>query len=112
MEGKMSEESRMMLIPAGSLLTITLREYSDYSVIGVFRAMADIDPDRVRGQWLQDHPDEREECCFEEYKFLAWIAACGLIQPLECYEWHLGNYGCISHMSVEKNDASLPRYEP
>jgi hypothetical protein len=99
----MSEESKMMPIPAGSLLTVTTGEYRNWCTIdGVFLAKSDIDPESLRDQWLQDHPDQREEHCFEEGNFLAWTASLGLIEPLDCYEWHLSNYSIADQMDVQK----------
>jgi hypothetical protein len=92
--------SDMAIIPAGFLLTVTTGCYSDYSVSGVFRAKADIDAAGLRAEWLSDHPEQAEDYAFDESAFLGWIARRGLIEPMDCFEWHLGDYSCASEMRV------------
>jgi hypothetical protein len=91
----------MIPIPAGALLTITSGEYSSYFVSGVFRAVKTLDCDALKSAWIQLHPDQSEEYHFEESQFIAWVAIEGWLEPVDCFEWHIGNYR-IEDMSVEK----------
>ncbi|MDA8251089.1 MAG: hypothetical protein M0Z28_18225 [Rhodospirillales bacterium] len=88
----MNWKAKMQPIPSGSLFTISTGEYSDYTVGGVFRAKAEIDPEALRAEWLMAHPDQAQSYRFQDYKFLGWIASKGLLEPIDCIEWHLG--GC------------------
>jgi hypothetical protein len=96
----MSDEPKMVPIPKGALFTVITGEYSDYYVRGVFRAKEDIDAETLRGRWLIAHPEQRKDYNFEEDEFLAWAASLGLMEPLDCYEWHLADYGCVNTMTV------------
>jgi len=89
-------------IPAGSLLTITTGEYSDYTVHGVFRAIKDLDVDALKAEWLLVHPNQAENYKFSAVAFLAHIA--NLLEPVECFEWHLADYGNITEMFVSRLD--------
>lgn len=92
----------MIPIPAGALLTITTGEYSDYCIKGVFRASRQLNCDALKSAWLQLHPDQLEAYSFEEREFLAWLAAEGWLEPVDCFEWHLSDYRDVENMSVEK----------
>ena len=57
----MSDALKMATIPAGSLFTVSTGEYSDYDVKGVFRAVADIDPNALRDEWIAAHMDQADD---------------------------------------------------
>jgi len=97
--------AKMLPIPAGSLFTVTSGEYSDYSVRGVFRALAAINADALRSEYLAERPEQAVEYCFREDQFLGWVARKGLIEAVDCFEWHLCNYSRASEMDVSKMDA-------
>lgn len=96
--------SGMLPIQSGALLTVTTGEYSDYCVRGVFRALTDIDAGKVRGEYLSGRPEQREANSFDGDGFLSFIAAKGLIEPVDCFEWHLCDYGNSDEMEVWKFD--------
>lgn len=95
---------RMAIIPAGSLLTVSTGEYSDYSVRGVFRAKSDIDADALRQEWLKDNPvNEENYWFFNEDQFLGWVCRLGLLDPVDCFEWHIAPPNEAWHtMTVEQ----------
>lgn len=99
---------RMEIIPAGSLLTVSTGEYSDYSVHGVFRAVKDIDASQLLDEWIAAHPEEEESYCFEYGNFLADVVRQGLLEPIESWEWHLADYFRHTEMSVAKQDGYQP----
>lgn len=84
-------------IPAGALFTVTTGEYSDYVVLGVFRALREFNPDVLLNQWLHKHPDQREYYSFSEQKFLAEMVREGHLEPVESGEWHLDERALSSH---------------
>lgn len=96
---------KMEIIPAGSLLTISTGEYSDYSIHGVFRAIHNIDAETLRLRWLADHPEEAERYRFNAMAFLAAATKAGLVEQVECWEWHLDDDCDASDMTVRKINA-------
>jgi hypothetical protein len=102
----------MIPIPAGALLTITTGAYSDYCIKGVFRAIKTLDCDALKSAWILLHPDQAGDYNFDDSQFIAWLAVEGLIEPVDCFEWYLGDYGHIETMSVEQlGDGSVDLYE-
>ncbi len=98
--------SKMAIIPAGSIFTVTTGEYNDYSVQGVFRAKVDIDAEALRDEWLIMHPDQRRDYRFKAFDFMGWVARRDLIEALDCFEWHLTDYARASEMDVCATPAS------
>jgi hypothetical protein len=89
-----------VVIPAGSTFTVSTGEYSDYSVHGVFRALKDIDPDKLLAGYLEKHPDEAENYAFNESKFLGEAFRSGLFEHVPSFDWHLCDYSRVSEMEV------------
>jgi hypothetical protein len=92
----------MTPIPAGAIFTVTSGEYSDYYIVGVFRALREIEPNILLKQWLTNHPEQQEDYNFEEKEFLAWITQNGYLEVVDCYNWKLESYSSASFMSVSK----------
>jgi hypothetical protein len=95
-------------IPAGALFTFATGEYSDYSIAGVFRATAEINPDVEIGLYLQEHPEQAKDYHFRADKFLAWVFGRRLMEPVDCMEWHVSSYGKVDAgwgVSVMENEA-------
>jgi hypothetical protein len=78
-----------VVIPAGALFTITAGEYSDFSVDGVFRALKDIDGERLRGEWLAQRPVPDS---IDAPRFTAWLALNGFLEQIPAFELHLDGY--------------------
>lgn len=87
-------------IPAGHIFTVTTGCYSEYSVHGVFRTIAEVDPDALVAQWLAAHEEQRRPWGFDEAAFLAWVSRQGLIEPVDSLEWHVGDQGEVSLSSL------------
>lgn len=85
-------DKELVPIPKGSLITVTSGMYSDYTIDGIFKAVELLDPKQLLEEWLILHPEEREYYGFNDYKFIAWLHIRNLIEPVECYEWHLEDY--------------------
>lgn len=97
----MSEHNKIAVtIPKGALLTISTGEYSDYVVLGVFRAKAPLDVSALRQEYLALRPVEAKEYHFHEHAFLGWVVRKGLLDHEECFEWYLGAYGIAANMQV------------
>jgi hypothetical protein len=98
----LASEKKLVPIPKGALFTVTTGCYSDYSVCGVFRALAEIDCEALREEWLRKNPEQAGDYKFNESGFLA--ANAHLMEPLECWDWHLADYATINEMDVNKRD--------
>jgi len=97
-EGNMKQ----VIIPKGSFFAITRGAYSDYALMGFYRANVDIDSSKLMGKWCENHPKQKEDYGFEEYGFWTWVYSQGLCEEVEYYEWHLSDYGKASEMYIEK----------
>ncbi len=75
-------------IPAGSLITFTTGEYSDYHVIGAFRALRDIDGAAIFELWRAERSEERLRGSYEN-QFISWAARRGDIELVDCFDWHI-----------------------
>ena len=85
-------------IPAGTIVTMTTGEYSDYSIIGAFRAVRDIthdDIERVKRE-IEERPNRDEMYGYELYTaFIAVLVASGFLEDTPSAEIYLGDYGRI-----------------
>ena len=97
---QISVVKQQTIIPVGAIFTVSTGVYSDYSVHGVFRALQDIDPKKLADDWLEKHPDEAENYCFNGSKFLGEAFRAGLFEHMSSFEWHLCDYSKISEMDV------------
>lgn len=90
-------ETDMLPIPAGALLILTAGEYSGYGVEGLFRAKALLEPTVLLKEYLSTSTAEGFEATlqnFEDHRFIGWLVKRGLIEHIDCYEWHTSNgYG-------------------
>jgi hypothetical protein len=94
----------MDIIKQGSLLTISTGEYSDYFIQGVFRATKEINVDELTKTYLAENPRQRKEFEFNDSQFLGWVARQGFLEPIDCYEWHLSEYGKVERMMLYERD--------
>ena len=80
-------------IKKGELITIATGAYSDYSISGVFRVLADFNPQEQMEKFAAETPLEDDDTYRDLSEFIAWISRSGLLEPLESREWHIGSYG-------------------
>lgn len=86
----------MSTIRKGTLLLLSRGEYSDYDVTAVCRATQDFDPDALKREWLDAHPDQDEQYRADLSAFLAWLLNVKAIaEELEVTELHLGSYSTL-----------------
>lgn len=86
----MSEyEEKPLPIPAGMLFAVTTGEYSDYTVWGVFRALREIDTERLLRLWVNLNPEQANEYDFEIYEFLAYLVRNEYAELSDCAEIYL-----------------------
>ena len=92
--------SKLVPIPKGATFTVTSGCYSDFTVQGVFRALAEIDVERLRAEWLEAHPEQRGQYKFNDSGFLTSIAS--LMEPVKSWELHLCDYSNADEMHVSR----------
>jgi len=94
-----NQQKIMEPIKAGSLLTITAGKYSSYEVKGVFKATSDIYPDQVVKSYLENGPSKE---FWEDtlHHFFGWLVRQELLAPVDCVDWHLGDYSSFEEMEV------------
>lgn len=86
------------IIPVNVIFPITAGEFDDYRIIGIFKALQDLDVEFIRQNWLKRYPDSNNY--FDHYEFLKTAIKDGLIEPIEMYNFHLHNYSDISEMEI------------
>jgi len=91
-------------IPAGNVFTITMGEYSDYNVDGVYMAVVDIEPDALLKQWLSEHPEQTESYRFEHSKFLLRLLTQNVMKLMHSFEWHITDYSSWSEMTLHETE--------
>lgn len=92
--------SKMRIIKAGEFVMLSSGAYSDYGIHGLYRATADIDPDKLVAEWLGANPDQKEQYSFREDAFVSDAYKRGLLEAMDAVEWHLGDYGSTAEMDV------------
>lgn len=97
-------EKRPTVIPKGMIFTCSTGVYSDYRVMGVFRAAADIDTEAVKAEWLKNNPDQAQPYHFDCAKMLAGVVRDGLVELVDSMEWHLEDGGTVDEMWLYSMD--------
>ena len=93
-------QSLQVPIPEGALFTVTTGSYSDYMIVGVFRAVVTLDVDALITEYCTEkdkiHPNTPPRPFslawkhrFEGEEFLVWLGP--KIDPVECFEMHIDN---------------------
>ena len=95
-------DKEMEPIPAGSLVNITTGEYSNYSIHGVFRANVELNPNALRAEFLNAHPEAKTTYGFSLTKFLGYLIQKQMLEPIESFEWGFGDFD----MNVSYYEAS------
>jgi hypothetical protein len=90
--------TKMAPIPSGAIFYISAGCYSDYRVEGVFRALVEIDAEKLRKEWLSKHPEQKTEYKFDGDDFIA--AHSHLMEQVDSWEWYLTAYGNAGEMDT------------
>ena len=98
--------SKLVPIPKGATFTVTSGCYSDFTVHGVFRALAEIDVECLRAEWLEAHPEQREHYRFNDSGFLTSMAS--LMESVESWELHLCDYSNADEICVSQPLSAPP----
>ncbi len=84
------------------IFTISRGDYSCYEVMGVFRALADINTVELLEEYLTFNPEQRADHSFREDHFLGFCYGKGLFEQIYAREWFLGDFG--HHDGIELRD--------
>jgi hypothetical protein len=76
---------------AGTLLCVDRGEYSNYEVTGFFVVLQDFNPRAEVGEFLAEHPNQKEDYHFNEDQFLAVLLAKGLLLEVKYGGLYLGS---------------------
>ena len=90
-------------IKKDELVLFSTGKYSDYNVRGLAKALQDIDPEQVRNDYINIHPEQTADYSFDDVMFIDYLKELKLIEFIEApkwKEWYLEAYSCISHMFV------------
>jgi hypothetical protein len=89
------------IIPTGGMFIFSIDSHSNYSVYGIFRALKDINPEKVLEDYL--------EAQARNFSALAFFHEChekGLFEKVPGYEWNVDNAVGIA------NQSSLSEFTP
>jgi hypothetical protein len=79
----------------------TTGEYSDYYIVGSFKALEDFDLSEINKKYLTENPDQKGRYNFNDDKFIAFLIKNKYIEETKMIELHLGDYGT---MELELSD--------
>jgi len=97
----MDDGEKRLTIPKGAIFIISAGAYSDYGVMGVFRATKRISTKVYIAAYIKEHPDQEKSP--DEKMFLGWLARAGVLEPVDTFEWHLGaSYDAEFNYEVER----------
>ena len=94
------KNKKLLLIPAGTVFTISTGVYSDYIIQGVFRALKLIDANQLKVSWVEAHPDQTGHYDFNESSFIGMLAKEGYMEDIPSMEFHICDYGDVEEMNV------------
>jgi hypothetical protein len=66
----------------GTLLLLSNGEYSDETLLGVYQVLQDFDPDAILETYLKAAAAQQEPTAGHFTKFVTYLMALGLVQPL------------------------------
>lgn len=84
----------------GTILMLSTGEYSDYGIQTLSKAIKDFDIREVSEEYLSENEGQRGSYSCDFYKFTQWLIEKKYIETVEYKEWHLGDYGSFSLMSL------------
>jgi hypothetical protein len=83
-----------MVIPAGTLITLSTGEYSDYEVLALGRTVTELDDEALREEYLTLYPEQRTKYDFRVFQFVKWLMVDKrVLQEVDYVEWFLGGNG-------------------
>lgn len=86
----MSDEQGCLVKDA--FVILTKGEYSDYRVLGAFRALSDLDLPALVAAFLEEHPGQQAEDRFNPCDLGRWLVKHKHLVLAPAFEWYLGDY--------------------
>lgn len=84
------EEKKPTTIEKGDIVVATSGSYSDYSILGTFRARKALDVEKARMDWVTLHPEQIRHS-FDEDAFLAYLFE-NYLEDVDWREMYVGEY--------------------
>jgi hypothetical protein len=66
---------------------LTSGEYEDYSIIGLYKSVSEINIIKLREEWAINNPNKR---ILDKKSLIEYMINSGLLQPLDSHEIYLG----------------------
>ena len=95
--------SRLKQIPKDTIVLFSSGEYSDYHVHCLMKAKEDVDPDKIRDEYISLNPEQILNYKFREAEFIKFLEEKNLFAIVDnprWMEWYLSGYSKISDMQV------------
>lgn len=93
-------KKRLRTIQPGELLLITSGAYSGYAVHCLGTAVRQVPLELLLEDWLNAHPEQREEHRFQHEEFLAHLTTEGFIEEVNHVEFHLSGYQTAAEVEI------------
>lgn len=96
---------QMREIKTGEMVMITVGEYSDYQVTGLFKALKDFNPDEIVARFREEKltAEEREDNWAQQMisRHILFLLELGVVEQVQAAEMHLGSYGGLDPRVTE-----------
>jgi hypothetical protein len=80
--------SQLLPIPEGTIIIMTMGDYSDYSIIGLARVLKELDFEALHAQYVSIHSKERK-WIFSESEFVSWLHKENYIDMVDATELNI-----------------------
>lgn len=80
-------------IAKGTVFIVTEGEFSEYVVVGAFRALRDFSPSEEAALITPIEKEESDEWYCRIEKFIPQLIRLGIVEEVDCERLHLGSYG-------------------
>lgn len=88
----------------GNLFRLEQGEYSDYTVLGIFKVIKAFIPQIELNEYLAEFPDQQERYNFNSYKFVHSLVSQGLLEEVPHIVMYLGGYGTAAEFEVSESE--------
>lgn len=101
-------------IAAGALFTFAEGKWSDYGVVGIFRAKSILDTNVLLTEYVDTLPKGaiggifEGEVVFNHFAFIAWLFRKDLVEQVSGLEWYLGEDSDITGVVLKQKRAFDP----
>jgi hypothetical protein len=76
---------------SGTILMIDVGEYSDYSVMGLFKVIKSFDPLEEKEKFLEENPDNKGRYNFNDDKYIGYLVRKQYIKDIAYSSLYMGS---------------------